>query len=78
MKIPYEKLAPETLRNIIEEYVTRSGVGDDMNIDEQANHINTQLAKGAIVIVFDPDTESCSIMSDSEYRRVADTYELAE
>lgn len=71
MKIPYEKLAPETLHNIIEEFVTRSGVGDVVSVDDQVQHIHNQLAKGSIVIVFDAETESCSIMPERDYQRLA-------
>lgn len=65
MKVPYEALSPAALRGVIEEYVTREGTDYGMriyNLDEKVAHVQRQLKRGEVAIVFDPDTETCNII----------------
>lgn len=66
MQIPYEMLKSDTLRSLVEEFVTREGTdyGDrEYSLDTKIGHVMRQLERGEATIVFDPDTESCSIVS---------------
>jgi uncharacterized protein YheU (UPF0270 family) len=65
MRIPHTALAEDTLRNLIEEFVTREGTdyGERLfSLADKVVHVRRQLDKGSVVIVFDPHTESCHIM----------------
>lgn len=65
MRIPHASLAEDTLRNLIEEFVTREGTdyGERVfSLADKVVHVRRQLDKGSVVIVFDPHTESCHIM----------------
>ena len=65
MEIPFAALAPDTLRRLIEEFVTRDGTdnGDlDHSLEERVLAVRRQLEKAEAVIGFDPETESCSIV----------------
>lgn len=62
--VPYERLSPEALSGIIEEFVTREGTdyGDyEFNLADKKQHILTQLKSGKATVLFDPDTGVCHI-----------------
>ena len=65
MEIPHQKLSPEVLNAIIEEYVTREGTdyGREYSLEQKVAHVRAQLDRGIATIVFDPEDESCSIVS---------------
>lgn len=64
MLIPPDALAPATLRNLVEEFVTREGTdyGDySYTLDDKVAQVLRQLEKGSIVILYDPHTTSCQL-----------------
>lgn len=64
MRIPHAALADGTLRNLIEEFVTREGTdyGDRIySLADKVSQVRRQLEQGSVVIVYDPHTESCHI-----------------
>lgn len=66
MEIPADKLSPETLRSVIEEFVSREGTeyGErDYTLDEKVAQVRRLLDRGEAKIVYDEGTESCSIVS---------------
>jgi uncharacterized protein len=65
MRIPHKALADDTLRNLIEEFVTREGTdyGDRLySLEDKVAQVRRQLDQGSVVIVYDPHAESCHIM----------------
>ncbi|HEY2585697.1 MAG TPA: YheU family protein [Tepidisphaeraceae bacterium] len=71
--VPYDQLAPQTLRALIEEFVTREGAvhgHDEVAVESQIAEVQRQLRSGKIVIVFDHETESCTICPREELARV--------
>jgi hypothetical protein len=66
MIIPYEKLAPEVLESLIEEFVSREGTDSgysEGSLEEDVYLIKDQLKKKQAFIVFDEKTETCNIVS---------------
>ena len=64
MVIPANRLDPETLRVIIEEFVTRDIPEDcstDVPLDVKVAQVMEQLRKGLIEIRYDVDAESCGL-----------------
>jgi uncharacterized protein len=62
--VPYLELDPETLRGLIEEFVTRDGTdyGErEATLESKVAQVKHQLALGEAKIVFDPRTKSVSI-----------------
>ncbi len=64
IKIPIDRLKPDILLSVIEEFVTRSGtdygereVPTDIKIKEVRHLLETGLA----VLLYDEETESCNI-----------------
>jgi uncharacterized protein YheU (UPF0270 family) len=64
MIIPHQRLSPEALGGVIEAFVTREGTDDgpkDVSLATKVWQVHQQLDAGTAVIVYDEDTESCTI-----------------
>ncbi len=71
VEIPPDDLSPETLRGLIEEFVTRDGTdyGDvERSVDEKIAQVAAQLASGEARIVFDLEAETTSIVMRRDLR----------
>lgn len=63
--VPYERLDPETLRNVIEEFVTRDGAdwGEaGGTLEEKVGQVMQQLRSRKIKIVFELNSETANIV----------------
>lgn len=66
MNIPYESLSADTLDAILEEYASREGTEygeQDYSLAQKILQLRQQLKKGEIGLTFDPNTESCTLVS---------------
>jgi uncharacterized protein YheU (UPF0270 family) len=66
MIIPYKQISPDALQGLIEEFITREGTdyGEmEFSLAQKVSQVERQLARGDIVIVFDPVIESVSILT---------------
>ncbi len=67
--IPINRLSPEALKGVIEEFILREGTdyGEKEASREMKYHqVHDKLAKGSAVLVFDDDTRTTNILlSDS-------------
>jgi uncharacterized protein YheU (UPF0270 family) len=59
--IPHRKLSPDALAGVIEEYVTRDGT-EHTDAATKAATVLRFLDDGELVLVFDPEDESCNIV----------------
>ena len=62
--VPWQSLAEQTLKAVIEDFVTREGTeygSEEVNLPKKVAQVLKQLQKGEAVIVFDTDSDSCSI-----------------
>lgn len=62
MLIPHSQLAPDTLRAIVQEFVTRDGT-DHTEVEKRIAAVLQQLADGQAELHFDSDEQSCQIVS---------------
>ena len=72
MEIPHTALAPATLRNLVEEFVTREGTDYGSHVyslQDKVRHVLRQLEQGSAVIVYDSQTESCHIENRDRLRQ---------
>jgi uncharacterized protein YheU (UPF0270 family) len=68
MEIPYEMLPPDTLRAVLEEFVTREGTDygeQSFSLDQKVAQVMAQLKRRQAIIVFDEATESCHVVPQS-------------
>lgn len=71
MEIPFDRLQPETLRNLIEAFVGREGTDYGLRIltmEEKIAQVQRRLESGDAVILFDADSETCNIATRAELR----------
>ena len=64
MMIPHQMRSPEALQGVIEAFITREGTDDgtqDVSLATKVLQVRHQLAAGTAVVVYDDDTESCTI-----------------
>ena len=72
MEVPYRELPEETLQRLIESFVLREGTDyghSDYSLEDKVEHVKRQLSTGAVVIVFDPETESVNILTRRELQQ---------
>lgn len=64
MLIPYDHLEADTLTRLIEDFVTRDGTdnGDETPLETRVQRVRHALSKKQAFIVFDPDSEQCTLM----------------
>jgi uncharacterized protein YheU (UPF0270 family) len=73
IEVPYTSLAPETLRAVVEEFVTRAGTdygARERDLEEKIEDVMRQLRRGEARIVFDPETRSANLLPAT---RITDT-----
>ncbi len=69
--MPYDRLSPEILEAVIEEFVTREGTDygtTDAPFERKIEQVKRQLATGRAVIVFDETMQSCTILTNNDPR----------
>ena len=63
MIVPYEKLSPEALRGLIEEFVTRPGTDTgymEGSLENNVEMVMMQLKLGDVFIVYDESTQTAN------------------
>ena len=69
MIIPHRLLSAETLRGVIEAFVTREGTDYGMQevpLATKVRQVQHQLDAGTAAIVYDLDTDSCTIQATDQ------------
>ena len=61
IRIPADRLAPDILRSVIEEFVTRDGT-DLAEAETKIRSVEALLERGEVEIWFDEATRSCNIL----------------
>ncbi|QEM69534.1 YheU family protein [Geobacter sp. FeAm09] len=64
VEVPYEQINPDTLRNLIGEFVTREWEEGEVSytLDQKIEQVLGQLREGTAQVVFDAASESCNIV----------------
>ncbi len=73
IKIPPDRLAPEVLQSLIESYITREGTDYgtiELSLEEKVQSLMPSIRSGEVVITFDQETESVSLMNQSDYLKI--------
>ena len=74
VEIPHRELSEEALRGVVEAFVLREGTDygqRDFSFEAKIAAVMRQLDRGEAVVVFDPETETVSIVTASPPRRPA-------
>jgi|SaaInlStandDraft_3_1057020.scaffolds.fasta_scaffold562758_1 uncharacterized protein len=73
MKIPYEQLDPDTLQNLIEDFVTRDGTDYgllELSQQEKVQQVGCALKSSKANIVYDKETETCNILLTEQPEKI--------
>ena len=73
MIVPYEKLSPEALRGLIEEFVTRPGTDTgytEGSLEENVEMVMMQLKLGDVLVVYDATMQTANIIPKDKLREV--------
>lgn len=65
MEIPYKAIPPETLRNMIEELITREGTDygeQELALASKVKQVMLKLERGEAAILYDEALETCEIV----------------
>jgi uncharacterized protein YheU (UPF0270 family) len=63
--VPYTELAADLLHAVVESYVLREGTDygeKEFSLEDKVAHVISQLKRGEARIVFDPESETVSII----------------
>jgi uncharacterized protein len=63
--VPHTELAAELLHAVVESYVLREGTDygeKEFSLEDKVAHVISQLKRGEAQIVFDPESETVSIV----------------
>jgi len=66
IEVPPDALSPEALRALVEEFVTRDGTdygAVERGLDAKVADVMRQLERGEVRIVFDPDSETTTLVT---------------
>jgi len=69
VKISFDQLSPEALQGLIEEFVTRDGTDYgkvEASLETKKAQVLSQLKSGKAVIVYDFQSESCTILRSDD------------
>jgi uncharacterized protein YheU (UPF0270 family) len=63
-RIPVDKLSPEALQGVIEEFISREGTDygeQEVPMETKFRYVKDKLKTGSAVLVFDDETETTNI-----------------
>ncbi|MFV3407911.1 YheU family protein [Bdellovibrio bacteriovorus] len=72
IEIPKEALSEQALRGVIDNFIQREGTDygvNEVSYETKMQQVQKQIDKGHVRIVFDPNTESVSLMPELEWKK---------
>ncbi len=66
MIIPYQKIPAETLRALIEDFITREGTdygAIEMDLSKKVLQVQQSIERAQVVVVFDEASETTNLLS---------------
>ncbi|MCB9553360.1 MAG: YheU family protein [bacterium] len=70
--VPLDQIAPETLRRLVEEFVSREGTDyghDESDLEAKVAQVMRQLRRGEAAVAYDPRLETATIVPVERRRR---------
>ncbi|ORJ58622.1 YheU family protein [Geothermobacter hydrogeniphilus] len=69
IEVPWEQINPDTLRRMIQEFVSRDGADwdqDGCSLEEKVEQVLRQLRNGRVRVVFDLKSETANLVAGDE------------
>lgn len=73
LEIPLEALSEDALHGIIENFIQREGTDygvHEVALETKVSQIRKQLSRGDVKVVFDPNTESVTLLTKNEWLKL--------
>lgn len=73
VEIPADALGDETLVSVIEGFILREGTdygSAEISLETKIEQIRRQLTQGRVKIVFDPTTQSVTLMNEKDWLKI--------
>lgn len=73
LEIPKDKISPEALKEFLKSYILREGTdygAVEVSLESKLGQLEKQLQQGKIKIIFDPNDESVTLMTDIQWGRL--------
>lgn len=73
VEIPTQSLSAEALQGILESFILRDGTDYGMNelsLESKLKSLYRQIERKEIKIVFDPNTESVTVLTEKEWHKL--------
>ncbi|MFS4459175.1 YheU family protein [Bdellovibrio sp. HCB2-146] len=74
LEIPLEALSEDALNGIIENFIQREGTdygANEIALETKMQQIRKQLQRGDVKVVFDPDSESVTLLTKNEWNKLS-------
>lgn len=71
IEVPPERLAPEVLRALLEEYASRDGTdyGErELSLEEKSDNLQAQLGRSELKILYETETEQWDLLGTEQAR----------
>ncbi len=71
--VPHSSISAEALANLVDDFITREGTdyGErEHSPEEKRASVERQLAKGTVLIVFDPESETVNLVRAEDLQKV--------
>ncbi len=69
IEVPYDQIDPDTLRNMIEEFVSRDGADWDnagCSLNDKVQQVLQQLKSKKVVVVFDHTSKTANLVASTQ------------
>lgn len=76
VQVPPERLAADIYQQVLEEFINREGTDYgalEMSLTEKVENLKGQVDSGEVVILFDFESSSCTLMARDEARLLVDS-----
>jgi uncharacterized protein YheU (UPF0270 family) len=73
IEIPHQQLSEQALTGLIESYINRYGTdygASEVSLETKTKQIKSQILKGEVKIVFDPNIESPTLLPKEDFNRL--------
>lgn len=71
--VPADALNPDILSSVIESFVLREGTDygrEEISLEKKLDQVRQQVLSGKVKIVFDPNSESVTLMTDRDWKKL--------
>jgi uncharacterized protein len=76
LEVPSDALSAEALNGIIDNFILREGTdygAEEVSRSTQVERVRRQIEKGDVKIVYDANTESVTLLTDLQWRKLSQT-----